>query len=274
MAAITPQTTPQSDPLHTLHLRRPSRHGAYGWVRDLPDFRDQIYSAPLAPRELPPSVDLRPQCPPVYNQGQLGSCTGNAIAAAIEFDQRKQGSAQFTPSRLFIYYNERAMEGTLNQDCGAQPRDGIKSVAKLGAPPETDWPYDPAQWAVKPRPAAYAAARKDLVASYARVAQSLDQMQGCLAAGYPFVFGFAVYESFESAAVASTGVVPMPASTEKQTGGHCVAAVGYNAAQSTFLIRNSWGAGWGMDGYCTMPFAYLLNANLASDFWTIRSVRE
>lgn len=280
MAATAPapptglNAIPVPDPLVVLPLRRPSRHGAYGWTRDLPDFRDHLYSAPLPqfPQGLPASVDLRPQCPPIYNQGQLGSCTGNAIAGAIEFDQRKQGSTEFTPSRLFIYYNERVMEGDVSQDGGAQVRDGIKSVAKLGAPPETDWPYVTAEFAVKPSPAAYGDAKKNLVASYARVAQDLTQMQGCLAAGYPFVFGFAVYESFESATVASTGVLPMPATTEKQVGGHCVAAVGYDSAKRTFLIRNSWGTSWGMAGYFTMPFEYIQNPNLASDFWTIRSV--
>jgi C1A family cysteine protease len=196
------------------------------------------------PKGLPPSVDLRSECPPIYDQGQLGSCTANGIAGAVEFDQRKQGSKEFTPSRLFIYYNERVMEGTFNQDSGAQVRDGIKSVATLGAPPETDWPYDIQNFAQKPPTAAYSDAKQDLVSSYARVAQNPTQMQGCLAEGYPFVFGFTAYESFESEAVAKTGIVPMPASGEAVVGGHCVVAVGYDDSQRTFIIRNSWGTGW------------------------------
>ena len=176
------------------------------------------------------------------------------------------------PSRLFIYYNERVMEGTVSQDSGAQIRDGVKSVATLGAPPETDWPYDIAKFAQKPPPKAYSDAKQDLVTAYSRVTQDLLQMQGCLADGYPFVFGFTVYESFESDAVAQTGVVPMPASGEKVVGGHCVVAVGYDDSQRRFIIRNSWGTGWGMKGYCTMPYEYLLNSHLANDFWTIRSV--
>jgi len=110
----------------------------YGWIPDLPDQRDFVYAAP-APfqRNLPPKVDLSKKCPPVYDQGQLGSCTANAIAAAIEFDQKKK----FIPSRLFIYYNERAMEGTIASDSGAQIRDGIKSVAKDGVCSEATWPY-------------------------------------------------------------------------------------------------------------------------------------
>ncbi len=202
----------------------------------------------------------------------MESCTANGIAGAIEFDQRKQGSKEFEPSRLFIWYNERVNEGTVSQDVGAQVRDGIKSVATLGAPPETDWPYDPQKFAAKPPPAAYADAKLDIVSSYARVVQNLAQMQGCLAEGYPFVFGFAVYESFESEAVAQTGIVPMPASGEAVVGGHCVVAVGYDDTKRVFIIRNSWGEEWGIKGYCLMPYEYLLNPNLANDFWTIRSV--
>jgi len=110
----------------------------YGWVPDLPDHRDRIYQAPLAMLgPLPATVDLRDQCPPVYNQGSLGSCTANAIAGALEFDQMKQHEPDvFVPSRLFIYYNERVMEGNVDEDAGAMIRDGIKSVAKQGAPNE------------------------------------------------------------------------------------------------------------------------------------------
>jgi C1A family cysteine protease len=228
-------------------------------------------AAPLLrfPKGLPPSVDLRSECPPIYDQGQLGSCTANGIAGAIEFDQRKQGNREFTPSRLFIYYNERVIEGTVTQDSGAQVRDGIKSVAALGAPPETDWPYDVQKFAQKPPALAYTDAKQDLVASYARVPQVLLQMQGCLAEGYPFVFGFTVYESFESQDVANSGIVPMPTSGEKVVGGHCVVAVGYDDSKRVFMIRNSWGTDWGIKGYCTMPYEYLLRPNLAADFWTM-----
>lgn len=132
-------------------------HG-FGWSPDLPDHRDFLYAAPTPIlRKIPAKADLRPKCPKeIYDQGQLGSCTGNAIAAAIEFDLMKQRARKvFTPSRLFIYYNERAMEHTINQDSGAQIRDGIKSVAKLGACPEPEWPYDISQFAQKPSSVCY-----------------------------------------------------------------------------------------------------------------------
>lgn len=274
VAARRAQHPNASEPLKRLALRRPGPHGAYGWVRDLPDARDFQYTAPLAryPHGLPKSVDLRSECPPVYDQGQLGSCTGNGIAGAIEFDQRKLGRKTFTPSRLFIYYNERVIEGTVNQDSGAQIRDGIKSVATLGAPPETDWPYNINAFTDKPPASAYADAKLDLVTTYSRVTQNLTQMQGCLAEGFPFVLGFTVYESFESQAVAESGIVPMPTTGEKIVGGHCVVAVGYDDTKRAFIIRNSWGTGWGLQGYCYMPYEYLIASNLASDFWTIRSV--
>ena len=118
---------------------------------------------------MPAAVDLRANCPPVYDQGQLGSCTANAIAAAIEFDRKKQRLTDFVPSRLFIYYNERVMEGTVSSDLGAQIRDGIKSVNKIGAPPETDWPYDIAKFAQKPPTKAYTDAKLDRAIQYQKV---------------------------------------------------------------------------------------------------------
>jgi len=246
----------------------------YGWVPDLPDHRDQKFFAPPPPGGLPPSVDLRPQCPPVYDQGQLGSCTANAIAGAIEFDQMKQKLADvFPPSRLFIYYNERVIEHTVDTDAGAMIRDGIKSIAKQGAPHEKLWPYTISKFKTKPAAKAYADARKHEAVLYQRVTQDRDQLRGCLASGYPFVFGFSVYESFESDAVAKSGTVPMPKSGEKQLGGHAVVAVGYDDEQSRFIVRNSWGTSWGKSGYCTIPYDYLLDSNLADDFWTIRVVQ-
>ena len=249
--------------------------GRFGWIPDLPDQRDHMFAAaPAVLTALPAAIDLRPQCPKeVYDQGQLGSCTGNAIAGAIEFDEIKQKAADiFTPSRLFIYYNERVIEGTVNSDSGAQIRDGIKTVAKQGACHEQIWPYDITKFRAKPSKAAYTDGAKHTAVQYQRLIQSLTEMKGCLAAGYPFVFGFTVYESFESATVAKTGIVPYPSSGEKVLGGHAVLAVGYDDASQRFIVRNSWGAGWGMKGYFTIPYSYLTNNNLADDFWTIRMV--
>jgi C1A family cysteine protease len=246
----------------------------YGWLRDNPDQRDHLYAAPVEHlAKLPAAVDLRSHCPPVYDQGELGSCTANGIGAALQFERMKQHlKPNFIPSRLFIYYNERVIEHTVNSDSGAQIRDGIKSVGQQGDCPETEWPYDIAKFETKPPAPCYKDAVKYKAVEYQRIVQSLNQMKGCLASGYPFVFGFTVYDSFESQQVAKSGVVPMPSPSEKVLGGHCVVAVGYDDAQQRFIIRNSWGTGWALHGYCTMPYAYLTDANLASDFWTIRLV--
>jgi len=246
----------------------------FGWVPDLPDHRDQTYAAPAQfLTALPTSKDLRSQCPPVYDQGQLGSCTANSIGGAIQFEQMKQGVRDFVPSRLFIYYNERALEGSVDSDSGAQIRDGMKVVAKLGACPEDpDWPYDPARFRDKPSHKAYQDAAKNQVLSYQRVNRSLNQMKGCLASGFPFVFGFTVYDSFESAHVAHTGHLKMPQPGEAMAGGHAVLAVGYDDEHQYFIVRNSWGDTWGMKGYFTIPYQYLLEPNLSDDFWTVRLV--
>jgi C1A family cysteine protease len=247
----------------------------YGWQPDLPDQRDFQFKAPAAfVKKLPAKIDLRKKCPPVYDQGQLGSCTANAIGAAFEFELMKQKTAVFIPSRLFIYYNERVMEHSVNTDNGAEIRDGMKSVNKLGACPETIWPYIIHKFAEKPPQQAFTTALQHQVLSYQRVTRTLNQMKGCLAAGYPFVFGFTVYESFEGENVANTGKLNIPAADEKVVGGHAVLAVGYIDSSKRFIVRNSWGKDWGLDGYFTIPYDYLMNGDLSDDFWTIRIVEE
>lgn len=242
-----------------------------GWKPDLPDARDLMlmdYMKPVA--QLPSKVDLREQYSiPVYDQGQLGSCTANAIAAAVQYlDAIVEHISPIVPSRLFIYYNEREMEGSVDYDAGAYIRDGIKSVAKLGTCVETDWPYDISKFTLKPPVSAYASAALDRVARYYRVGHSLQSMLNCLASGFPFVFGISVYDSFMNA---TNGDVPMPKKTEALLGGHAMLIVGYDQPAKHFIFRNSWGAGWGTQGYGTIPFAYLENRHLGDDYWTIRA---
>jgi C1A family cysteine protease len=247
----------------------------YGWIPDLPDHRDRLYLAPQSLlADLPPRVDLRAQCPPVYDQGPLGSCTANAIGGAHQFDQMRQNKPQvFVPSRLFIYYNERVIEGTVADDAGAMIRDGIKSIARQGVATEVQWPYVTAKFATRPPKKCYTAALENQALSYQRLTPVLSQLKACLASGFPFIFGFSVYESFESEAVARSGTVPLPdAASESQLGGHAVLAVGYDESTQRFIVRNSWGAQWGDKGYCTFPYAYMLDTNLCDDFWTVRLV--
>ena len=167
---------------------------------------------------------------------------------------------------------ERVMEGDPSSDSGAAIRDGIKSVASQGACSEADWPYDISKFAVQPPQNCYTDAKLDLVTSYARVPQTIDAMRGVLAQQQPFVFGITVYDSFESQQVATTGIVPLPGGNEQMLGGHAILAVGYDDALRAFIFRNSWGSGWGQNGYGMIPYTYLTNSDLASDFWTISAV--
>lgn len=243
---------------------------SYGWVRDLPDYRDLPFSAPPQ-KELPPKIDLRPYCPPVYNQSALGSCTANAIAAAYQFDLKKEQKPEFNPSRLFIYYNEREIEGTVSIDAGAQIRDGIKSIARQGVCPETDWPYMLNNFNKKPYPSCYDTAKEHKAINYSRVTNNVPSIKLALAMGYPVIFGFTVYNSFESEIVDKSGMVSMPLSHDYVLGGHAVCAVGYEDATEKITVRNSWGENWGNKGYCYFPYSYF-KSGLVADLWTIKSV--
>jgi len=242
-----------------------------GWIPDLPDHRDFLYAA-LRPSgvRLPKSVDLRPTLSPVEDQGQLGSCTANALAGALEYLEIKGGRPLVDLSRLFIYYNERVVEQSVASDSGAMLRDGIKTLAAQGVCSEKKWPYVTSAFTKKPSAACYAEAKKHIISSYHRIV-SLSDMRACLAEGFPFVFGFSVYEGFESAKVAKTGVLNLPRPGEKQLGGHAVCAVGYEDKTKRLLVRNSWGPRWGMKGYFTLPYDYVSNRDLSDDFWTIRA---
>jgi len=245
-----------------------------GWKRDYPDFRDKVLAWPRQKTEnLPAKVDLRPKEHfHIYDQGSLGSCTANAIGAAFHFDQIRQGITDFTPSRLFIYYNERAMEGNIEQDAGAYIRDGIKSVNKLGVCNEHEWPYVESKFTHKPSKQSYEDALKTKATEYARVPQTLEDMKACLNEGYPFVFGFVVMSSFQFPNVAATGQMQMPGPYDFVMGGHAVQACGYDDKKQVFIVRNSWGKHWGDQGYFYMPYAYITNPGLAEDFWMIRFV--
>jgi C1A family cysteine protease len=242
----------------------------YGWVPDLPDHRDFLYSG-IRPAlaALPSSVDLRPTCPPVGNQGKLGSCSANALVGALEFLEQKDKIPMVDLSRLFIYYNERVVENSVNCDSGARIRNGIKTLAKQGVCEEQKWAYVISRFRLKPTSECYKEAIHHQITSYHRII-TIDEMRTCLAEGFPFVFGISVYESFESKQVAKSGVVPMPQPGEQHKGGHAVMAVGYSDSEKMFLARNSWGSSWGMEGYFKVPYDYLADRNLSDDFWTIR----
>ena len=241
----------------------------YQWVKDKPDSRDHLYKPTLT--SLPSVVDLRTYASPIEDQGNLGSCTGNAIAGLIELIDRKNNKV-LDVSRLFIYYQERLLEGTINYDNGAYIRDGIKSVYTYGAPLESYWPYNINRFAQRPSSASYTDALKRKVTGYQRCT-NFASVKSALAAKNPVVIGFTVYESFEGTVNNNTGMMPYPnVRTEQVLGGHAVAIVGYNDSTQRFTCRNSWGTSWGDRGYFYMPYQVIQNVNMSSDFWLISAV--
>jgi len=249
------------------------RNQKYGWIPDLPDQRDFFYRDLLTLGLTPAQkeVDLRPLCSPVEDQGTLGSCTAHALTGNLEFLKQKTIKKFMQFSRLFLYYNERVIEHTTGTDSGASLRDGIKTLKKLGDCREDLWPYDGDQFTSKPSRSAYDDAQKYQITSYYRL-QTLEELKHTLQSGFPFVFGFAVYESFESSKTTQTGIVSMPGKSERLLGGHAVLAVGYDDAKKWIIVRNSWGVEWGDRGYFYMPYSYFTSSSLASDFWTVRGM--
>jgi C1A family cysteine protease len=242
----------------------------YGWKPSLPDQRDHLADA--SELKVLDEVDPRADLPDVFDQGQLGSCTANAVAAAVQYDAKLNGSDPGFLSRLWIYYYERKVEGSpADQDTGAYGRDGFKVCKTIGVPLENGWPYDIAKFSDEPPASLAEEAQQHRISNYRSVPRNVDSMKAVLSNRQTIAFGFTVYESFESQEVAHTGIVPMPTRDERTLGGHEVLLVGYLKNEPNYaLVRNSWGTGWGIEGYFLMPWAYILDANLASDFRTIR----
>jgi C1A family cysteine protease len=220
--------------------------------------------------------------PAVYNQGQLGSCTANALAFGYQFDMLKN-KASFgpnktsNPSRLFIYYYERKSEGTINSDSGADLSDGIKKVLDInrgvGVCSETDWPYDITQYKKEPNAKAISNAsthKATKETNYQALGKVLNNLKLNLQKGFPVVFGFNVYNSFYNISK-SNPVMPIPKPNDPNdslVGGHAVAMVGFNDAKKYFIVRNSWGSDWADNGYFYMPYSYV-DSSECSDFWSI-----
>lgn len=208
----------------------------------------------------------------MYDQLHLNSCTANALAAALRFDEIKQRRRRAEPSRLFIYYNERVVANLVGSNAPVSLRDGYRSLARLGVCPESMWPYEIRRFRQKPSAPCYRTAKRTVPLSYYRLRRAIVQFRACLAEGYPFVFAFAAHRSALSRATARSGLIPVPARGDRLLGGHAVVAIGYQHARRLLIIRNSWGHRWGDHGYGYLPYAFLTSTSLSWDFWTMRRV--
>lgn len=252
------------DDLPTRQVRR------YGWRPSLPLMEEA--QADVSGLKVLAEVDPRHELPPIFDQGELGSCTANATACAFQYDGKLDGKDPGPLSRLFIYYGERKIEGVLGQgDTGAYGHDAF-TVARAGIPPETDWAYDISTFeGPVPQKAVADEGHYKLTKPVKALTRSEQAMKAALSNRQTIAFGFTVYESFESSEVAKTGIVPMPSRGEKVLGGHEALCVGYLKHEPHYaLVRNSWGTGWGITGYFLMPWAYILSRSLSSDYRTIQ----
>lgn len=248
--------------------------GHYGWKPDRKDSRDHKFRLPwfsitryMPEALLPDLVDLTDICPPVMDQGQLGSCTAHAVTAALRYNLIDNGETDIFLSRLQLYYDSRALEGTVDQDAGAEIRDVIKVAAKHGVGRELFWPYDLSKWNEKPAEEVYRDAVNFEALDYQSVETNTRAVKTALYVGHPVVIGVTLFESFESDEVANDGVVPMPGRSEREVGGHCMLVAGYGKKPGYFTVLNSWGASWGDRGWCYLPEQYL--PQYGADFWTI-----
>jgi C1A family cysteine protease len=244
-----------------------------------PDARDIVHPVGAvahmgSTQVLPAKVDMRSGgigMPPVLDQGQLGSCASNAASNALRRLLRQEKLREWQPSRLYLYWNTRVgVElGAPGDDSGVCIRDVCKAISKYHACDEMLWPYAIEKFAVSPPLAAYKNAALHKGVAYQYVPVSVPAVRAVLAAGHPIIAGIQLFESFESQAVAASGVVPLPGAGEKALGGHAVLICGYDDVAGTFLVLNSWGVGWGQHGYFTIPYAYIADPNLTSDMWTL-----
>ncbi len=252
---------------------KPRKIQGYGWRRDSIDRRDHHYRPAIV--NLPPCVDLRAQCPPVMDQGLLGSCTAHGITEIFRHAMMKQGAKDRLLSRLQLYYDERSLEGTVRSDAGGEIRDGIKCAAATGIALEVLWPYNIDRFAQKPFSNVYKDAGQFKALAYQRVGSpdgsaSAAEIKAAIASGHPVVGGFNVFRQFESDQCAKDGIVIMPDASEEPIGGHCVMVCGYGQKPGMFTARNSWGPVWGDKGDFYLPEPFL--EQQGSDFWVITKV--
>jgi C1A family cysteine protease len=236
------------------------------------------------PRGIPSKADLRLDgtLPSVKDQGNLGSCTGNGWAVGVEqfHNQVQSKYARTAVSRLQIYYDERAEEGSVSYDAGAWVRDGIKMIARNGVAPETLWPYNIARFTERPPQNVYDEAMKHQALTYAAVETNGVQwhLKQAIVAKTPVVFGFVVPAEYES--VSSDGVMKTPGDRFAVLGGHCTVLVGYETLKLTKshkvygITQGSWGTSFGEAGFVYIELAWLTKRDywIMDDAWAIQSM--
>ncbi|MHB8063179.1 MAG: C1 family peptidase [Ruminiclostridium sp.] len=253
----------------------------YFYKKDEIDNRDLRFFKSISPHReiiLPKAIDLRSNCPPVYNQGDLGSCTANAgcTCRAMLFPDE-----QIQLSRMFLYYIERELKGKVNKDEGASLRDSCKSIYKVGVCEEIYMPYNPEKFMLPPSKRARMNAQKYKITAYKSLSSLNEIKQNIAFRQQPVLLAMNIYESFESEVVAKTGIMPMPLKNEKKLGAHAVLVVGYKDGvkhhsmlgkhkfhPGYLIVRNSWGDSWGDKGYFYMPFDYVI-PEYTFDYWII-----
>lgn len=232
-----------------------------------PDPRDFKYTTMLSLAKLPAAVDLRPKMPPIYDQGEEGSCTAHAGCAHKEFLDMKS-KPRIAMSRQFLYYSERVMNGDPGEDGGANMRDICTVLKNTGVCTEFLWPYGSDDMYSAPPKKCYTDAKTRKIATY--YALKSPQFKQCLANGFPFLFGINVPEIMMSAKVAKSGILPLLKPSDNVVGGHALLCVGYDTKKDIYIIRNSWGEGWGQKGYFTIPTKVMHDETWVSDCFTIR----
>ena len=220
---------------------------------------------------LPTHVDLTKHSymPKVLDQGRLGICASSAMANNIDYLLGQKGMSHMRPSRLALYYNTRVLiaKESAHQDTGVQLGHMCEAVRRYGVCPEALWPFTLSSFGAMPP---ILNGTPSVLFSGSPI-HRMD-VKTCLASGIPVLFGMQVHDSFESLAVAETGIVPLPdLSVEASLGAQAMLLVGYCDEVQAFLAQNTFGARWGADGYAALPYDFVFEPTLASDFWCMGS---
>lgn len=236
------------------------------------DARDLFHAPYFASQPMPASVDLSHLYGPILDQGEFGSCTAHSATYALVFNLVREKQFVFHPSRMFIYDNARMLDGTdLAEDAGTTLRQTFRAIAKYRVCDELKWPYTQESMVTNPPKLDYDAALTHKAFQYLAVRQTLNDLKAVLVSGFPICFGITCYDSFMAQTTMDTGLVPMP-DTERESvvGGHALCIFGYDDADKTFLVKNSWGTGVGLPdkrGFFKFPYKFILDPKLSADFW-------